>query len=121
MEVSVNLAVEFLREEEEELVFLNWPADGEAEVVPAQFAFRYRGRGIRIEPVVSIQRIVSSEVIDGSVEAVGATASDYVDLASSGLPILGPVGVSDNLTFRDGINRMGGKNRALRTHIVVGG
>src|ERR1051326_703658 len=75
----------FVNEEPKRLIFLQWPAHGTAELLPA--VGRRRLICLLREKIVGIEGLIAEEAIGRAVIAVGAGFGDDVDGRSLAAPV----------------------------------
>ena len=95
----------FIVAEQERLVLPKGASEGASKLIPFERRHRGRRRGVLdIEKVSGIQRAVAQEFKSCAVELVGAGLRDDIDLRPGSLPVLGRVGVTDQVEFPNRVN-----------------
>ena len=111
-------ALQFAVEEIEQLVLLDRTADAEAGLMTPIRRIDSLRRGVG-----RIQSSVAEEPVGGAVNRIGAAASDGIDHAARGAPVLRKEIAGDDLEFLDGVLRdvIGARAAGVLVVKLVGG
>src|SRR5437016_4189826 len=108
---AVPLTGLLVRDEEEKLILLYWPAKRASKLIGIQYRL---WQTLEIaNPVVGVQRAVAEKFKRASVVVVGAGLSDYIDVGARVASVTRIVGRGLNLEFLDGIRNRNGKGSKL--------